>query len=43
MLKIKDENEAGKELDLKDQAKKELEDWYHRYKQQLSKSKQTNR
>lgn len=43
LLKIKDENEAEKELDLKDQAKKELEDWYQRYKQQLSKSKQINR
>ena len=43
LLKIKDENEAEKELDLKDQAKKELEDWYERYKQQLSKSKQINR
>lgn len=43
LLKIKDENEAEKELDLKEQAKKELEDWYERYKQQLSKSKQINR
>lgn len=43
LLKIKDENEAEKEVELKEQAKKELEDWYERYRQQLSKSKQINR
>lgn len=43
LLKIKDENEAQKEIELKEQAKKELEDWYERYRQQLSKSKQINR
>jgi len=43
LLKIKDENEAEREKELREQARKELEDWYERYKQQLSKSKQTNR
>jgi len=43
LLKIKDENETEKEKELREQAKKELADWYERYKQQLSKSKQSNR
>ena len=43
MLEIKDANEAKKKEDLKEQAKKELQDWHQRYFQQLEKSKQINR
>lgn len=43
MLEIKDANEAKKKEELKEQAKKELQDWYQRYQQQLEKSKQINR
>jgi hypothetical protein len=43
MLEIKDANEAKKKEELKEQAKKELQDWYQRYQQQLEKSKQSNR
>lgn len=43
MLKTKDEEEAVKKEELKHSAKKELEEWYTRYAEQLEKSKKANR
>jgi len=42
-LSEKDANEKIKIEELKDQGKKELEDWYARYEEQLAKAKQQNR
>ena len=43
MLKQKDEEEVKKRKELGEQAKKELDEWYARYEEQLNKSKATNR
>ena len=43
MLKIKDEEEQVKKEELRRQAKKELEEWYSRYREQLEKTKKNNR
>ncbi|XP_074594351.1 clathrin light chain isoform X1 [Brevipalpus obovatus] len=43
MLNAKDEEEAKRKKELAEQAKKEVEEWYTRYREQLNKSKQTNR
>ncbi|XP_025016795.1 clathrin light chain isoform X1 [Tetranychus urticae] len=43
MLKQKDEEEIKKKKELAEQAKKELEEWYSRYEEQLNKSKVINR
>jgi hypothetical protein len=43
MLEIKDSEEEKKKLELKESAKKELDDWYARYKEQIEKSKLNNR
>jgi hypothetical protein len=43
MLKVKDEEEQVKKEELRLQAKKELEDWYTRYAEQLEKSNKNNR
>ena len=43
MLKVKDSEEQVKKEELRLQAKKELEDWYARYAEQLEKSKKNNR
>ena len=43
MLKQKDQEEAIKKEELKQQAKLELADWDARYKEQLEKSKKNNR
>jgi len=43
MLKAKDEEEAVKKEELRHTAKKELEEWYTRYAEQLEKSKKANR
>lgn len=42
-LQEKDKEEALKKEELQGAAKRELEDWYARYKEQIEKSKQTNR
>jgi len=39
----KDRLEEQSLLELKEQAKKELEDWYKRYNSELEKTKETNR
>lgn len=43
MLKQKDEEEAVKREELKQQAKRELSEWKTRYAEQLEKSKKNNR
>merc|ERR1712201_30132 len=42
-LKEKDEAEQVKMNELREQAKKELDDWYKHYEEQLNKTKVTNR
>lgn len=42
-LEEKDKEEEVKKLELQQTAKKELEEWYARYKEQIEKSKQANR
>jgi len=42
-LKLKDETEQIKMNELREQAKKELDDWYKHYEEQLNKTKVTNR
>jgi len=42
-LREKDANEEVKKNELREKAKKELEDWYKLYEEQLAKSKATNR
>lgn len=43
MLEQKDAEEEKKKAELRAAAQKELEDWYARYREQIEKSKQTNR
>ncbi|GIX89352.1 clathrin light chain A [Caerostris extrusa] len=43
MLEIKDAEEEKKKLELSETAKKEMDDWYARYKEQIEKSKLNNR
>lgn len=43
MLEIKDVEEEKKKTELKSTAKKELDEWYARYQEQIEKSKLTNR
>ncbi|XP_064480666.1 clathrin light chain-like [Ornithodoros turicata] len=43
MLEQKDAEEEEKKSELRAGAKKELDDWYARYNEQIEKSKQTNR
>ncbi|XP_015926800.1 clathrin light chain [Parasteatoda tepidariorum] len=43
MLEVKDAEEEKKKLELKEGAKKELDDWYALYKEQIEKSKLNNR
>jgi len=43
LLKMKDEEETKKKQELGEQAKRELEEWYSRYEEQLDKSKLNNR
>lgn len=43
MLEQKDAEEEKKKAELRAAAQKELEDWYARYREQIDKSKQTNR
>jgi len=43
MLEVKDVEEEKKKEELKEGAKKELDDWYALYKEQIEKSKQNNR
>ena len=43
MLEIKDAEEEKKKQELKETAKKELDDWYARYKEQIEKAKLNNR
>jgi len=43
MLEVKDAEEETKKLELRETAKKELDDWYARYKEQIEKSKLNNR
>lgn len=42
-LQAKDAEEEQKIVELKDQGKKELDEWYARYSEQLQKAKQQNR
>jgi len=42
-LKVKDADEEVKKNELREKAKKELEDWYKMYEEQLAKSKTSNR
>ena len=42
-LEEKDEDEKIKIVELKEQGKNELEEWYARYTENLSKAKQQNR
>lgn len=42
-LRTKDAEEEKKKEELREQAKKELEDWYKHYEEQLEKTKETNR
>lgn len=42
-LEEKDDNEAKMMTELKEKAKKELEDWYKKYEEQLGKTKDDNR
>lgn len=42
-LEEKDEEEEKKKLELRDQAKKELEDWYKHHEESISKTKASNR
>ncbi|XP_035219671.1 clathrin light chain-like isoform X2 [Stegodyphus dumicola] len=43
MLEIKDAEEEKKKLELQQTAKKELDDWYARYREQIEKAKLNNR
>lgn len=43
MLEIKDAEEEKKKEELRETGKKELEDWYNRYREQIEKSKLNNR
>ncbi|KAF8787066.1 clathrin light chain-like isoform X2 [Argiope bruennichi] len=43
MLEIKDAEEEKKKQELRESAKKELDDWYTRYREQIEKSKLNNR
>jgi len=43
LLEEKDREEAKKKEELRSQAKRELDEWYSRYKEQLEKSKLNNR
>lgn len=42
-LEEKDREEEKKKLELRDQAKKELEDWYKHHEESISKTKASNR
>lgn len=42
-LKVKDEKEAEMMVELREKAKKELNDWYKKYEEQLGKTKADNR
>lgn len=43
MLEVKDAEEEIKKKELKESAKKELDDWYTRYREQIEKAKLNNR
>lgn len=43
MLEVKDAEEEKKKTELQETAKKELDDWYARYKEQIEKTKLSNR
>jgi len=43
MIEQKDADEEVKKKELREQASKELEEWYQRYRDQIAKSKQANR